>query len=76
MHALAVTTAQRAAALPEVPTVADVVPGFEESAWYALGAPKATPGDIVARLNREINARAVRMRNSMSDWIFSSVAMT
>ncbi len=56
LHALAVTTVQRAAALPELPTVADVVPGFEASAWYALGAPKGTPGDIVARLNREINA--------------------
>ncbi|HLH97438.1 MAG TPA: tripartite tricarboxylate transporter substrate binding protein [Xanthobacteraceae bacterium] len=56
LRALAVTTAQRAAALPEVPTVADFVPGYEASAWYALGAPKATPDEIVARLNREINA--------------------
>ena len=62
LHALAVTTTQRAAALPEVPTVADSVPGYEASAWYALGAPKATPGDIVVRLNREINAGLADVR--------------
>jgi tripartite-type tricarboxylate transporter receptor subunit TctC len=42
--------------LPELPTVADFVPGYEASQWYGLAAPKNTPAEIVARLNREINA--------------------
>jgi len=53
---LAVTTAARAEALPEVPVVADFVPGYEVSAWYGIAAPKATPRDIVDKLNAEINA--------------------
>jgi tripartite-type tricarboxylate transporter receptor subunit TctC len=54
--ALAVTTAARAEALPDIPTVSDFVPGYEVSAWYGIGAPKNTPAEIVDRLNREINA--------------------
>jgi tripartite-type tricarboxylate transporter receptor subunit TctC len=54
--ALAVTTAARAEALPDVPIVADFVPGYEVSAWYGIAAPKATPRDIVDTLNAEINA--------------------
>jgi len=56
VRALAVTTAQRSQALPEVPTVGESVPGFEISTWQGIGAPKGTPADIVERLNREINA--------------------
>ena len=56
LRALAVTTSKRIEALPDVPTVADFVPGYEASAWYALGAPKNTPPDVVKLLNREINA--------------------
>jgi tripartite-type tricarboxylate transporter receptor subunit TctC len=56
VRALAVTTATRAAVLPDVPAMAEVLPGYEFSAWYGLGAPKATPSDIVALLNREVNA--------------------
>ena len=56
VHALAVTTASRVAALPDVPTVAESVPGFESSTWQGLGAPAKTPPEIVATLNREINA--------------------
>jgi tripartite-type tricarboxylate transporter receptor subunit TctC len=56
LRALAVTTAARSDALPDLPTVADVVPGFEASAWFGIGAPRNTPADIVALLNREINA--------------------
>jgi tripartite-type tricarboxylate transporter receptor subunit TctC len=51
-----VTTATRSELLPDVPTVGEFVPGYEASAWYGLGAPKATPADIVDKLNREINA--------------------
>jgi len=56
LRALAVTTATRSPVLPDVPAMAEVLPGYEFSAWYGLGAPKATPADIVERLNREINA--------------------
>jgi tripartite-type tricarboxylate transporter receptor subunit TctC len=56
LRALAVGTAERSQALPDVPTVAEFLPGFEASAWVAVAAPKATPAEIVERLNREINA--------------------
>jgi tripartite-type tricarboxylate transporter receptor subunit TctC len=56
LRALAVTAASRAQVLPELPTVADFVPGYEASQWYGLSAPKNTPAEIVARLNLEINA--------------------
>src|SRR5262245_48076527 len=51
-----VTTAMRAGALPDVPTFAEFVPGYEASFWYGVGAPKATPAGIVEKLNKEINA--------------------
>jgi tripartite-type tricarboxylate transporter receptor subunit TctC len=53
---LAVGSQMRSPALPEVPTVADFVPGFEASNFYGIGAPKSTAADIVDKLNREINA--------------------
>jgi tripartite-type tricarboxylate transporter receptor subunit TctC len=56
LRALAVTTAARSEVLPDVPTIAEFVPGYEGSAWYGIGAPKGTPADIVDKLNREINA--------------------
>src|SRR5271166_3117758 len=56
LRALAVTTATRAAALPDLPTVADFVPGYEASTWNGVCAPKNTPAEIVGRLNKEINA--------------------
>ena len=56
LRALAVTTAMRSDALPEVPTVAEFVPGYEASGWLGVGAPANTPPEIIERLNREINA--------------------
>jgi tripartite-type tricarboxylate transporter receptor subunit TctC len=56
VRALAVTTAKRSEALPEVPTVGETLPGFEASTWQGIGAPKRTPADIVTKLNAEINA--------------------
>ena len=56
LRALAVTTATRSEALPDVPTVGDFVPGYEASAWYGVGAPKNTPAEIIDKLNKEINA--------------------
>ena len=56
LRALAVTTAMPSPALPDVPTVAATVPGYEASAWFGLGAPRATPAEVIAKLNKEINA--------------------
>jgi tripartite-type tricarboxylate transporter receptor subunit TctC len=56
LRPLAVTTATRSEALPELPTVGDFVPGYEASTWYGVGAPKTTPAEIIERLNKEINA--------------------
>jgi tripartite-type tricarboxylate transporter receptor subunit TctC len=56
LRALAVTTATRADVLPEVPVMADFVPGYEASAWLGFGAPKDTPTAIIGKLNREVNA--------------------
>ncbi len=56
LRALAVTTATRSEALPDVPTVAEFVPGYEASSWYGIGAPRNTPAEIVDKLNKEINA--------------------
>src|SRR5262249_35111711 len=56
LRALAVTTAARSEALPDIATVAEFVPGYEASTWVGVGAPKATPTEIVEKLNKEINA--------------------
>jgi len=56
LRPLAVTTAKRSEALPDVPTVAAFVPGFEASSWFGVAAPKGTPADIVDALNRQIDA--------------------
>jgi tripartite-type tricarboxylate transporter receptor subunit TctC len=56
LRALAVTTATRSAALPDVATVGDFVPGYEASSVYGIGAPRATPADVVDKLNKEVNA--------------------
>jgi len=56
LRALAVTTLARSDMLPELPPIADFVPGYEVSTWNGIVAPRSTPDDIVARLNMEINA--------------------
>jgi tripartite-type tricarboxylate transporter receptor subunit TctC len=56
LRALGVTTAARMDLLPDVPTIGEFVPGYEASQWYGIGVPKDTPADVIARLNREINA--------------------
>jgi tripartite-type tricarboxylate transporter receptor subunit TctC len=56
VRALAVTTKTRLAALPDLPTAAEFVPGYEALGWYGIGAPKNTPADIVDKLNGAINA--------------------
>jgi tripartite-type tricarboxylate transporter receptor subunit TctC len=56
LRALAVTTATRSKALPDVPVVGDFVAGYEASVWQGMGAPRNTPAEVVDKLNREINA--------------------
>jgi tripartite-type tricarboxylate transporter receptor subunit TctC len=55
LRALAVTTATRSEALPDLPTIAEFVPGYEASAWFGMGAPKGTPPEVIAVLNKAIN---------------------
>src|SRR5512140_2466037 len=56
LRGLAVTGTERSAILPDLPTVADFLPGYEASAWYGLGAPKHTPGEIIDKINKAMNA--------------------
>jgi tripartite-type tricarboxylate transporter receptor subunit TctC len=56
IRALAVTPATRSQALPDVPTIGETVPGYVGGGWTGIGAPAATPAEIVDLLNREVNA--------------------
>ena len=56
LRALAVTTAERSKALPDVPTVAETAPGYEASAWFGMAVPKGTPRTVIDKLNHEVNA--------------------
>jgi tripartite-type tricarboxylate transporter receptor subunit TctC len=64
-----VTTASRSDNLPEVPAVAVFIPGYEASYWAGFGAPKHTPAEIIAKLNKEINAALAdtRMKARLAD---------
>jgi tripartite-type tricarboxylate transporter receptor subunit TctC len=55
LRALAVTSAERDPSLPDVPTVAETVPGYEATAWFGIGMPKGTPKDIIEKVNAEVN---------------------
>jgi tripartite-type tricarboxylate transporter receptor subunit TctC len=69
LRALAVTTATRSEALPDVPTVAEFLPGYEASTWYGIGAPKDTVTEIIDKLNKEINAGLAdsKMKTRLAD---------
>jgi tripartite-type tricarboxylate transporter receptor subunit TctC len=56
LRPLAVTSRTRLETLPDVPTVAETVPGYETGTWWGIGVPKGTPADVVDKLNRETNA--------------------
>ena len=56
LRGLAMTSAVRSEALPDIPAVGEFVPGYEMSAWYGVGAPKGTPAEVIDKINREINA--------------------
>jgi tripartite-type tricarboxylate transporter receptor subunit TctC len=78
LRALAVTTTARSPLLPQVPTVAEFVPGFEASAWFGLGAPRDTPRQIVDKLNMEINAGLddPKIKDRLADLGFAVLAGT
>jgi tripartite-type tricarboxylate transporter receptor subunit TctC len=69
LRALAVTTASRAEMLPNVPTVAEFIPGYEANTWVGIGVPKNTPTEIIDRLNKEINAALAdpHMKSRLAD---------
>jgi tripartite-type tricarboxylate transporter receptor subunit TctC len=69
LRALGVTTDARNPALPDVPTVADTVPGYEASAWFGIGAPKGTPADVIEKLNKTVNAALAdpKMKAKLAD---------
>ena len=74
LRALAMTTTTRFSGLPDVPVVADFVPGYEASGWLGIGAPKGTPADVIERLNKAVNETivdpAVKARlNSLGDTV-------
>src|SRR6516162_9682856 len=56
LRALAVTTTARSPALPDLPALAEFIPGYEASAWYGVSAPRNTPQAVIGKLNKEINA--------------------
>jgi tripartite-type tricarboxylate transporter receptor subunit TctC len=71
LRALAVVTATRSDALPHIPAMAEFVPGYEASSLYGVGAPKATPAEIIDKLNKEINAAPADPKNKarLAKWV-------
>jgi tripartite-type tricarboxylate transporter receptor subunit TctC len=55
LRALAVTSAQREPSMPDLPTVAETVPGYEATAWFGIGMPKGTPREVIDKVNAEVN---------------------
>ncbi len=78
LRALAVTTAARSPALPDIPTLSDFVPGFEASVWQGIGVPKSTPPLIVEKLNKEINSALSdpKMRSQLATWGGTELALS
>jgi tripartite-type tricarboxylate transporter receptor subunit TctC len=69
LRALAVTSATRSDALPDIPTVGDFLPGYEATGWFGIGTPKGTPVEIIDMLNKEINAALAepKMKSRLAD---------
>jgi tripartite-type tricarboxylate transporter receptor subunit TctC len=78
LRALAVTTATRSDALPDIPTVREFVPGYEASAWFGVGAPNGTPADAIDKLNKEINAGLAdpKMKARLADLGATALALS
>jgi tripartite-type tricarboxylate transporter receptor subunit TctC len=70
LRALAVTTATRSPMLPDIPALSETLPGYEASTWLGVGAPKATPAEVVDKLNKEINAALAdpKMKARLAEW--------
>jgi tripartite-type tricarboxylate transporter receptor subunit TctC len=68
-RALGVTSAERADVLPDVPTIAEFVPGYEAGGWYGIGVPKNVPAEVIDKLNKEINASLAdpKLKSRLSD---------
>ena len=69
LRALGVTTAERAAVLPDVPSIGEFVPGYEAGGWYGIGVPKNVPVEVIDKLNKEINASLAdaKLKSRLSD---------
>src|SRR5258708_40080551 len=78
LRLLAVATPARMRALPDVPTIAETLPGFESAAWYAVAAPPKTPPQIVAKINADINEalRAPEMLPHLAEWSAEAIGGT
>jgi tripartite-type tricarboxylate transporter receptor subunit TctC len=78
LRPLAITSAVRSDALPDLPTVGEFVPGYEASGWYGLGGPRDTPNEIVEKLNKEINAAIAdpKMKARLADLGGAPMSMT
>jgi tripartite-type tricarboxylate transporter receptor subunit TctC len=78
LRLLAVATAQRMASLPDVPTIAESLPGFESAAWYAVVAPPKTPREIVSKINADINEalRRPEMQPHLAEWSAEAIGGT
>jgi tripartite-type tricarboxylate transporter receptor subunit TctC len=76
LRALAVTSATRSDVLPNVPAVAEFVPGYEASGWQGIGAPRNTPIEIIDKLNKEVNAGLAdpRIKARIADWGYAIFA--
>jgi tripartite-type tricarboxylate transporter receptor subunit TctC len=69
LRGIAMTSAKRSDALPELPTIGEYVPGYEMSAWFGVGVPKGTPAEVIDKINKEINAGLAdpRMKERFTD---------
>jgi tripartite-type tricarboxylate transporter receptor subunit TctC len=76
LRALAVTGAVRMDVLPDVPTVAETLPGYEATSWAGIGAPARTPAEIIDTLNREINAALAEPKLKAELANFGAIVMT
>lgn len=69
IRALAVTSAEREPSMPNTPTIAETVPGYEASAWFGIGMPKGTPSEVVSKMNAAVNSALAepKMRERLAD---------
>ena len=63
LRGLAMTSAKRSEALPDLPTVGEFVPGYEMSAWFGVGVPQGTPAEVIDKINKEINCGPCRSQD-------------